>query len=243
MRSPTTRDGKQDPVPSYDATFRQCREIISGLVPAIADQYAAATGLPLSSSQFQENVIRTLVCSVALHLDAPKRKRFSDLRKEMLRVEKAAAAAEKGLRGLQAALDQLTPMHRDAILKDLETPRRTAFKLEGLSVLAGMYAGAFADKGGPLAKMAEFAMLVRGLARAFESATGRAAKVTWNQYDKKYEGHFVDLVETMLPLALTCAKSIGWQMSCPGSKRARGKYIYEMTRSGRAMSPTPYHIS
>jgi hypothetical protein len=86
-------------------------------------------------------------------------------------------------------------------------------------------------------------MLVRGLAEAFELATGRAAKVTWNDTSNRYEGRFVNLVETVLPLALTCAEKFGWQIPCPGSQRARGKYIYEATRSGRAMPRTRHHSS
>jgi hypothetical protein len=36
--------------------------------------------------------------------------------------------------------------------------------------------------------MVEFEVFVRELARAFEAATDRKAKVTWNPRDDRYEG-------------------------------------------------------
>jgi len=91
--------------------------------------------------------------------------------------------------------------------------------------------------------MLEFEVLVEGLADAFEELTGRSAKVTWNVLERRYEGDFVNLVETILPLAQSCADSVNLRMSFPGTPFARGRYIYEKTRAGRAMSRTLYHVS
>jgi hypothetical protein len=220
----------------------QLRTIITSEAPTLIERYTVSNDLPRPTQQFQANVSQAILASVALHWDAPKRKRFSKLRKEMSRVKKYASAAAEGLRRLQAALDDLTPLYRAVIFKRLDTPLRTALNLDALSARADVYATGFKsfEKGGA-PKMLEFQMLVRGLASAFEEFTGRPAKTTWNQY--RHEGDFVELVEAMLPLALTCSKRFGWAMSCSRSRRARGKYIYEMTRAGRAIPRTSYHIS
>ena len=157
-------------------------------------------------------------------------------------MEKAASAAAKSLHQLQTAFDGLTPLYRDPIFKNLQMPIRMALDLETLANSAHIYANDFDDKGGVLPKMMEFMFLVRGLANAFRDATGRGAKVTWNEYTSKFEGDFVELVEITLPIALKCAEKCGWQMPCPRTKRARGRYIYNMTRSG-AVSRTSYHVS
>jgi hypothetical protein len=194
-------------------------------------------------------VTQAIVSSVALLSDAPKRKRFSILRSEMSCVEKAASNGAKALRTLQSALDELTPFYRDTLyswprFKKFETPGRAALDLDALSNYANMYAKGFRlfERGGA-PKMLEFQMLVRGLAGAFEQLTGRAAKVTWNAHKSRYEGNFLKLVETILPLAQSCAESVDFRMSFPGTPSARGKYIYEKTRAGRPMSRTSYHVS
>jgi hypothetical protein len=242
MPRPATPPGREP----FAVALAQLRRIITTEAPPLIDEYGVAHGLPHSNTHFQANVIQAILLSVALHWEAPKR---NDLRKEMSRVEKKASRVAKELRSLQTALDVLTPLYRDAIYKRLEIPNSrslnfTALHFDTLSALADMYAKVFkrAEKGGA-PKMLEFQMLVEGLDRAFQDLTGHQAKVTWNPYLKKYEGRFVDLVEVMLPLALTCTERFGWKMSHPGSKRARGKYIYEMTRLGRPIPRTSYHIS
>ena len=231
-----------DPDEPYAAAARQCRQITNEDIPTLVDQYAAATGLPVSNPRFQFLVAQAVLSSVLTHLDVPRRKRLSVLHKEMSLVEKAASTAAKGLRQLQTARDDLTPFFRDAIFKNLEMPIRTALKVETVANRAYIYAKDSVDDGGMPPKMAEFTGLVRSLANAFRDATGRAAKVTWNSYTRKYEGDFVELVEVTLPIALKCAERCGWQMPCPGTKRARGRYIYDMTRSG-AVFRTSYFIS
>jgi hypothetical protein len=184
-----------DPDQAYAAAAQQCREITSERVPHLVHQYAAATRLPVSNAQFRANVAQAVRMSVLSHLDAPKRKRWSVLRKEMSRVEKTASAAAKNLRQLQTALDDLTPFYRDAIFKNLQMPIGMALDLETLGNRAYNYSKAFNDEGGVMPKMLDFMMLVRGLAHAFEDATGRAAKVTCNNYEqRKFEGDFLELV-------------------------------------------------
>ena len=57
----------------YATTIRKCREIVSDLVPQAADQFAAATSLRVSNTQFHENLKDAIVLFVVLHLDAPRR--------------------------------------------------------------------------------------------------------------------------------------------------------------------------
>jgi hypothetical protein len=240
---------KRETPPPVADIVRRCQELISESLPALIDHWIAVTSLPRSSLQFQVNVTGAIVMSVALLSDAPKRKRFSILKNEMSRVEKAASKAAKTLRALKSALDKLTPLYRNALhsrprFEKVAISSWLAFDLDALSNYANMYAKQFGlfDKGGA-PKMLEFEVLVRALADAFEKLTGRSAKVTWNEHKGRYEGDFVKLVETMLPLAQSCAESVDLRMSCPGTPAARGKYIYEKTRSGRPMSRTSYHVS
>jgi hypothetical protein len=234
-------DKAQEPAALTKAITDQLRELISGSVPGLVDEYASATGLQLSE-QFQADMTQAILASVLLHWDAPKRKRYSVLRKELARVKEQASMVASSLRSLQAALDNLTPFYRDVVSKGLGTPSlSTARDIERLSARAHKYANVFVDPGGVL-KMLEFNVLVRLLAQAFERTSGRAAKVTLDP-NGKYGGDFVELVETMLPLTEDCAKRFGWQMSYPKTTQARGKYIYDHTRAGRLIFKTSYHIS
>jgi hypothetical protein len=242
---PVQPSSEKGGVSSIAAAVAQCREFITQSAPDFIRRYLRENDLQPQIPDFEDRVVQAILSSVVLYLDRPNRKRFSVLGKELARVDKAASAAAKSMRRLQIALDNLTPVYRDAVFKRLEMPIRTALHLDTLSNSAAIRAKACKrfDKGGGSNKMLEFAMLVRGLVEAFEMATGRAAKVTLNQHNNKYEGRFVNLVETMLPLAQTCAEKFRWQIPCPSSQRARGKYIYEATRSGRAMPRTRHHSS
>jgi hypothetical protein len=80
------------------------------------------------------------------------------------------------------------------------------------------------------------------LAHAFERATGRPAKVTLDSRGK-YGGHFLELVETVLPLTRDIAQQFGWPMSHSRSTSARGKFVYEHTRAGKSFPQISYAIS
>ena len=106
MREPKRQNVKRETPLSPDIIVRRCQEAVSDSLPALINHWVAATSLPRSTLQFQANVTQAIVLSVALLSDAPKRKRFSILRSEMSRVEKAASNAAKALRTLQSALDE-----------------------------------------------------------------------------------------------------------------------------------------
>jgi hypothetical protein len=86
------------------------------------------------------------------------------------------------------------------------------------------------DKGGAPRMMA-FRALVTGLMSAFRIATGREAKVTWNDHRDAYEGRFLAFVEVVLELVLRMKIIEEKPLRYP---LARGKYIYELTRAGAA---------
>ena len=133
------------------AVFDPCRRNITESVEGSMKQYATAIGMQ-PNAQFQQGLIEAFYSCVVAHLCLyfEKPKRISAIRKELLSVDKEAAAAAKCLRRLQAALDDLTPSYRDAIFKHLEMPIRSALKLRYLSnaayndarVLAGTNLGA-----------------------------------------------------------------------------------------------------
>ncbi len=206
------------------------------------EDYAEAIGQH-STSRFQQDVVEAILICVAVHMDAPNRKRYSDIRNELLRVSKEAIAAEKSFDRLSAAIGKLTPNYRELLRKRLELPAKVALTLvtkqppwfHALSLVASI-AALFAealrqrDKGGA-PKMLAFDILVRGLARAYQHATGRAAKVTWNEHRYCYEGRFFNLVEAVLPSARALAGKEP-PMRFPNTPLARGKYIYDVTRVG-----------
>jgi len=130
MREPKRQNVKRETPLSPDIIVRRCQEAVSDSLPALINHWVAATSLPRSTLQFQANVTQAIVLSVALLSDAPKRKRFSILRSEMSRVEKAASNAAKALRTLQSALDELTPLYRDALYS---WPRFSKYLAERLS--------------------------------------------------------------------------------------------------------------
>jgi hypothetical protein len=243
------QDTEPNPIRSLPALVDKCRALIKSSVPILLESYAASVGLPSPTPKFQADVSEAILVAAALAWDAPKRKRFSVLSKEMLRVQEAASKSAKALSDLNSALQKLTPLYRDALhgyprLGVLKIVPTLPSDLDALSNYAEMYADKFKslDKGGA-AKMLEFEMLVRGLARSFENATGKAGKATWHPIEGEYGGDFLALVQTVIPLTLTCSEMFGSRMSVPRSPFAVGKYIYEATRAGRSMTRTPYHIS
>src|SRR5262245_14689816 len=102
------------------AAAEYCRQFIADSVPIRVEQYAAAIGLSHSTPHFEQDVSRAILLAVGRGLFPLER--FSDLRKQMLRVDRAARSAAKSLRQLQSALDELPPMNRNAMLNGMVAP-------------------------------------------------------------------------------------------------------------------------
>jgi hypothetical protein len=256
MPKRTLRDLDQDP----EAALAEWREAIGDSVHLRVERYTKAIGglKKIDHSQFEQLVVDALLWCAVTHLDAPNRKHHSEIRKELLAVKREAAAAEKSLDRLRDALSKLEPQYRELLAGRLDLTAKIAVSLVAkqapwfsalstVSSVADTYAEVLKGKGGA-PKMVAFGALIGGLKRAFESATGKPAKATWNAYRTKYEGKFLGLVEAVLPLALVVACHSQPPMRHPESAQARGKYIYEATRTKKkrtapAMPKTPNQAS
>jgi hypothetical protein len=227
----------QDTDAAVAAGLAQCRKQIGGVVRPYIAQYAAKINLPCGKQkEFEQDIIEALLWCVVSHVDEPKRKRFSDIRKDWLHVGKEAAAAEKHLKRLRSALNNLPPQYRELLNAHVESAEIAAGLI---AKQAGDIGGALKgkDKGGT-PSMLSFRSLIIGLKKAFERATGSPAKVTWNEHRSRYEGLFVSLVEAVLPLALSCGDA-NRPMRIPSSEHARGKYVHQMTRRARPKRAMP----
>jgi hypothetical protein len=237
-------DLDQDPA----ANVAEWRRTVGTKVHLRVEQYARAIGglKKIDHLQFEQLLVDALFGCAVMHLDAPRRKRFSEIRKVLLRVEKEAAASETHLERLRDALAELEPGHRERLDGRLDLLSKIACLIESrppsfhalssVSRMARFDADELfgkKDKGGAPKKMVAFSMLVRGLIRAFQRATGKPAKVTWSEIREKYEGKFLSLVEAVLPLALEAACQQKQPMPHPDTAHGRGKYIQRMTNSKR----------
>jgi hypothetical protein len=237
MRSATRRRALQT-----TDDLEDLRRLIAPVVDRHIAKWASTIGLDRASPTFRQDVIDALLWCVVTHVDAPNRKRYSDIRKELLCVSKEAASAEKSLRRLHEALDDLIPRYRELLEERLGVPGRIALRhfseqtpwLYALSSEAGRYGEMCKslDKGGA-PKTFAFVSLVTALATAFQRAKNRPAKATWSAHRARWEGQFVNLVEGVLPVA-RMFRTADRPMQYPDSASARGKYIYEMTRRGAA---------
>jgi hypothetical protein len=217
---------------SVAAELARVREQIRALVRPHIGRYAAQFNLSCATKQeeFERDLIEALVWCIVSHLDAPKRKRFSDIRRDYMRVARKASAAKKHLKSLRRLAGELPNVHLDLV--DLESAERVLGSIEeNFILMTDNLKGA--DIGGAPTKLA-YRSLVRGLKLTFERATGRQAKVTWNPYQSRYEGLFISFVEAVLPLAQSFADAANRPMDIPTTKHARGKYVHEMTRSSRS---------
>jgi hypothetical protein len=248
---------EEDVDQAVEAELALLRQTIGDSVHRRIEYYAETIGLRDSEgSQFEQDLVEALLWCALTHFDAANRKRHSVIRKELLRVRREAAAAERSLDRLRDALTTLTPRYRELLDGRLELVAKIAislvakqapwfYALSPVASVAGVYAEALktADKGGA-PKMFAFSALVSGLKRAFENATRRKAKVTWHEHRERYEGKFLRLVEAVLPLALAVAGNPERPMRHPDSAQSRGKYVYEATRrnrkrTARAIPKTP----
>jgi hypothetical protein len=226
------------------AGLNEYRRALADLIRKHSDQYAAVIGLPSATPQFEQDLVDAFLWCHLMHLEATTRKRVSDVREELLFVQREAVAAESSLSRLRDALNTLVPRFRELLDEQLEPVAKTAVSLVAKQVpwfhalssvadLAGLIAEKLkgADRGGA-PKMLAFNALVKISAHAFERATNRAAKATWNGHDGCFGGDFVNLVEAVLPLATRWTETSKKPMRHPKHPKSRAKYIYELTRAG-----------
>jgi predicted HicB family RNase H-like nuclease len=216
------------------------RQDLRDLIHPHIEKYAAIIGVANSRREFEKDVTDALQWCV-LNLAIP-RKRLSEFRKDLLRVSKEARAAQRSMHRLRTALESLSPPFSETLEPLLDVQAKIAlsitarqlpwfYALSSVADVAEFRASRLGgkDKGGAPKKLA-FTMLVLYLARAFENATKRKAKVTWNAHKDRFQGDFISLVEGVLPLAKELAEGSGLPFPYPNSRRSRGKYVYELTR-------------
>ena len=156
------------------------RQKIAVQVERHANTYAQSINLEAASSEFLRNVVDAIVLATALHGLDPPIKRYSDIRKELLQVSKAAAEVAKQLGTLDQAVADLTPSCIGVLNERCETNHKISdatfqnemARFDQLSKQAYRLADTCKgmDKGGASRKY-EFIVLIHGLARAFKIAT------------------------------------------------------------------------
>src|SRR5271166_578227 len=221
------------PLPEDAVGFDDEQHIVEALIRPLLPEWEMTIGLQQPNAQFRQGLVEAILACTLLKNYTPDR--LSDRRKQLMIVSRGASAAVKIIRRLDSNLQQVADCFYPGIFSRFLEVGKQALELEALSSVARGHANSLnADKGGPRGMFA-FRRLVVGLAREFESATGRAAKVTWSDFHKCYEGRFIDLVDNVLPIVLELAPNLPH----PRTARARGKYIHAVTRERRRKRKVP----
>jgi hypothetical protein len=111
-----------DPAKTFTDTLDQFSRAIALTIDRSAADSARVLQLKGESHEFRRELADGIVLCLTLHRMNPPPKRYSDIRKELVRASKEAAAVVKSLRRLYLALDDLTPMYKEH-LGDLWEPR------------------------------------------------------------------------------------------------------------------------
>jgi hypothetical protein len=191
------------------AVFLQ--DIGSRIHPHI-EELAQIIGLAHVTPQFEHDVIEAVHWCIIGTALAPRRKRDSAIRKDLLEIGMAARTAEKSLGRLRTAYKSLPAPQQNTLTQPLDLLAKLAlgiatkqdpefYALSWVARAAELYAAALkgADKGG-VRQNVPFRLFVLYLAVAFQNATHRKAKVTWDDVEGCYKGQFVNFVEAVLSL-------------------------------------------
>jgi hypothetical protein len=222
----------QEAFKSFDA---KCREIISRHLP----EYERTIGLTTPNHEFRSKVTDAIMACVFTHMLKSDRWRPSDLQRDLAKANKEARSAQNSLRKLSDILSALPELIRDEFTTNWgifgEIAHRSLERqiswLVDLSGLTGIFSKHLKtlDRGGA-PKMRAFAVLANGLADAYEIATGKLAGITWDEYDKRYDGEFLKLVQAVLPLAEKLGDMPKRPLRVPRQgKYALGKYLSTLT--------------
>jgi hypothetical protein len=162
---------------AYLAEFRQ---FLRSRVDQHINQYAAIIRLDYAAPQFEQDVTEALQWGILASFEGLKPKRYSDIRKELSRVGKEAKEAERSLRRLRAAFDNLSPAFKDGLLQKLNPVEKISLAfvtrdppsfhaLSSVARKAQLIAEALngTDKGGAPQNL-PFKMLILYLARGFQ---------------------------------------------------------------------------
>jgi hypothetical protein len=187
----------------------RARKLVEEVVPQHIEQWAAAIGLRRADApfeQFREGVTEALHACMRAHI-ADKHslyKRFSDLRKDFLALDRAATGAAVRLRSVEDLLRRLPPMQHDPAFRLIHDPHAAAFELDNLAERARSIADECkrADPGGTLI-LRSFEAFAKGLVHAYQSATGRTGVGRGAR-----EGELRNLCDAVLPIACEIAETV-----------------------------------
>jgi hypothetical protein len=208
-------------------------KIISRHLP----EYERTIGLTAPNHEFRSKLTDAIMACVFTHIS--DRWRLSDLRRDLAEANKEARSAQNSLRKLSDILGALPQSFRDELAthwgifgeiahRSLEREISWLIDVSGLTGIFSKHLKALDRGGAP--KMRAFAVLANGLADAYEIATGKLAGITWDEYDKRYDGEFLKLVQAVLPLAEKLGDMPERPLRVPRQgKFALGKYLSTLT--------------
>jgi hypothetical protein len=233
-KPPSPPDGLRDllcpPVPARADEFDEFRLQIKAVIRPCLPDYEEKIGLTASSPQFVEDLVEAILFCILVNRAPPER--LSAGRNRLLSISNDAQSGADILQRLDAAFQQTTLVYPAIFRRFLVLGKQTP-ELIALSKLARAHAEALPpDKGGQRGMIA-FRTLIGSLARAFAAATGRAAKVTWNYKENRYEGKFFNLCEAVFSTVLQLCPN----MPHPHTDYDRGRLMYEITRTRRQSHP------
>src|SRR5262249_20271837 len=157
------------PLPEDPHEFNQLKRVIGAAFSRHVPEFEKAIGLEHPASQFRCDLIRAILICILTDRLPPERR--SECRKKYLRVSKDAAVAAEAISRTAAGLNEIKPIPPGLV--QFAQLGEQASSFAALSAVTARHAEMLIDdKGGPKGMVA-FCTLVRGLARAFENATGR----------------------------------------------------------------------
>ena len=179
------------PVPDRDPDFDRLRYPIEVRIRPCLPGYEKAIGVTASSPQFLEDLAQAILLCILVNIAPPER--LSEIQKRLLSISIDARSAAESLERLDSALQQTTLIYPGFLGRYSELVKKGP-ELVSLAELARGHADALPpDKGGQRGMVA-YRALIGSLARAFESATGRAAKVTWNYPEDEIRGEILQFM-------------------------------------------------
>jgi hypothetical protein len=206
--------------------YGRARELVEAAIPLRVEAWAATIELTTADvrfPRFREDVTEALHARMRAHIAKPRRSRWSDIRRDFMRVAKEARAVARHLDNLGAAFDVLPPppiWPRDPETMFKLLPVQSVSELEELANEADRQAEVckLSDEGSRPTIVA-FATLAAGLARALEHAT-----------DAVVSASLVALVDAVLPAARDFGEqATGRRLEEPNSQEARRKYLERMS--------------
>ena len=209
-----------------NSVYECARQKVEQAVVEHAAAWAATIGTT-ATPQFLDDVSEALhSCSRAHFADQYRRHaRASDLRRDLLALDREADAVTERLHTVVNILERLPPMQHDPAFR-IRPPLAMAHDLDGLAKAARRQAQACKslDRGGP-PPMRAFTELAKGLVRTYRRATGKSGAG-----GSARAGRLFDLVASVLPIARRIAQeATGKRLRAP-QRDEIGEFVHRVAR-------------